>query len=135
MRQPARQLDIAQLTRGVRYTAFPEPCFMKLKLVRGGPWVPAVIWLPCPFIEPIAYEMTPAPEDWCRPTERSRRLRARIGDTEANPYEVWERGRRIDAAEYQWRMALRDWAVDHARAQPEANPRQRVDLASLPSLF
>lgn len=135
MRQPALPLNIAQLTAGRRIISEPEPCFMRLKQVRGGPWIPAIIWLPCPLIEPIPYELTPDPEDWCRPTDRPRVLRARIGDAEASPYEVWERGYKIFQAEYLWRLALREWAVTHAREQPEANPRQRVDLGRLPSLF
>lgn len=135
MRQPKLPLNIAQLTAGRRFIAYPEPCFMKLKQTRKGPWVPAIIWLPCPLIEPILYELTPAPEDWCRPTERARQLRARIGDMEVSPYEVWERGQKITQAEYRWRMALREWAGTHAREQPEANPRRQIDLNLLPSLF
>jgi hypothetical protein len=78
---------------------------------------------------------TPAPEDWCLPTERSRPLRATIGDREANPDDVWTSGRRITAREFYWRMGVQKWAVDHAPRQPEAKPREAVDLKSLPALF
>jgi hypothetical protein len=62
-------------------------------------------------------------------------LRARIGEEEADPFDVWIRGSDIDAREYVWRLGLREWAIVHAPAQPEANPRKPVDLAALPSLF
>jgi hypothetical protein len=134
-RLPALPRDIAQLTAGRRFTAYPEPCFMKMRLKRGGPWVPALIWLPCPFVVPLPAEETPAPEEWCRPHDRSRVLRGRIGERDANPAEVWERGYLISAKEYHWRLGLLQWAARHAPEQPEANPRQRAALERLPSLL
>jgi hypothetical protein len=119
----------------VRFIGHPEPGYYRLKLVRRGPWVPAVIWRPCPLVEPILYEMTPDPEDWCRPTERPRPLRGRIGDREADPFDIWTRARTISAVEYHWRLGLHEWAVDNAPEQPEAQPRRRVDLTDQPSLF
>lgn len=113
----------------------PEPGYFKLRRVRGGPWVPAIIWRPCPLIMPEPLEATPAPEEWCCPTERSRVLRARIGDQEASPDDVWASGRRISPKEYALRLAVRTWALTYAPAQPEANERQPVDLKTLPSLF
>jgi hypothetical protein len=132
--------------KGIRVLGEPEPGYFKLRQARKGPWVPAIIWRPCPLILPepwrsaivgatLLLEETPGPEDWCVPTERARPLRARIGDKEASPFEVWERGREIELAEYSWRLALREWAVAYAPAQPEANPRKSADLAKLPSLF
>jgi hypothetical protein len=71
-------------------------------------------------------------------------LRARIGDDEVDPCETWVRGRTDplvvarqlapDKA-YQYRMARREWAVTYAPAEPEARPRERANLAKLPSLF
>lgn len=119
-----------------RVAIAPEPGYFRLKLVRRGPWVPAIIWRPCPLILPDILEATaPGPEQWCCPAERSRPLRARIGEDEADPFEVWTRGSDIDAREYAMRLARRDWAVRFAPAQPEANPKQPADLAKLPSLF
>lgn len=120
-----------------RIAGYPEPGFFKLKLVRGGPWVPALIWRPCPMIipEPLSIEDTPAPEDWCRPTERSRPLRARVGDRESDPGEVWISGLWITPREYYWRLKLQKWAVESAPAEPEAKPRQAVDLTRAPALF
>jgi hypothetical protein len=143
---PSRHLplDVAQRFAGKSsidrpanlLTSEPEPAYLKLKLRRGGPWVPAIIWRPCPLILPDPLDETaPGPEDWCMPTDRARPLRARIGDDEVSPLEVWGRGPRIDVVEYRWRLALRNWAVNHAPAQPEARPKEPVDLAKLPSLF
>jgi hypothetical protein len=141
-------------------TSEPEPAYLKLKLRRGGVWVPAIIWRPCPMVipEPIE-EYAEPPEYWCYPTESAAPpsqiwsctpelthlveqgptiwsgLRACIGDEEVDPLEVWGRGPRIDVVEYRWRLALRNWAVNHAPAQPEARPKEPVDLAKLPSLF
>jgi hypothetical protein len=134
-RLPTPPLDIAQLQRRPRNLGSPQPGYFRLRLRRGGPWVPALIWLPCPFIVPLPLEETPAPEEWCRPHDRSRVLRGRIGDRDVDPSEVWERGYTIDAKEYHWRLGLAEWATRHAPDQPEANPRQRAALERLPSLF
>jgi hypothetical protein len=126
---------LPQRRRRGMFAGYPEPGFFRMKLVRGGPWVPALIWRPCPIVIPQPLETTPGPEDWCRPLDRSRPLLARIGEREADPFDVWTYGRRIGAAEYHWRLALGKWAQTHAPLDPEANPRARVDLARQPSLF
>jgi hypothetical protein len=119
-----------------RVASEPRPGYFTLKLARRAPLVPAIIWRPCPLILPDPFEATaPGSEQWCEPTERPRALRARIGEDEADPIEVWTRGSDIDAREYVWRLARRDWAVRYAPASPEANPRQKVQLDKLPSLF
>ena len=51
-----------------------------------------------------------------------------IGEMAADPLEVWERGREIDAP------PQREWAATWAPSQPEANPREPVQLGKLPSL-
>ena len=69
------------------------------------------------------------------PTERGRPLRARIGHDEADPAQVWISGSSISAEEFHFLTALHAWAVAHAPHLPEANPRQKIDLGSMPSLF
>lgn len=118
-----------------RFAGYPEPGYFRLRLVKRGPWVPALIWQPCPMVIPVPLELTPAPEDWCRPAERSRPLRATIGTSEANPFEVWISGYFITAQEYLYRLDLQKWATRHAPRQPEAKPKQSVDLTDLPALF
>lgn len=136
MRKPA----LPQPYRRRVFLDRPEPGWFRLKLARRGVWVPALIWQPCPFVEPLeAWGEMPGepPEDWCRPTDPwrgPRVLRARIGDDEADPLEVWSRGYRVGEAEYRWRVALREWARTQP-AEPEAQPRRAVDLSGNPSLF
>jgi hypothetical protein len=119
-----------------RVAAEPQPGYFTLKLARRAVLVPALIWRPCPLILPDRLEATaPGPEQWCEPTERPRALRARIGEEEADPFDVWVRGSDIDAREYAHRMADRNWAVIYAPDSPEANSRKPVNLAAQPSLF
>jgi hypothetical protein len=75
------------------------------------------------------------PEQWCEPIERSRPLRALIGQREVNPAEVWERGDRISAAEYHYRMRLAEWATEFEPTAPEARPREPVDLTKMKAIF
>jgi hypothetical protein len=146
-RQPALKPTIAELRRGGKVAHLPEPGYFRLKRIRGGPWIPALIWAPCPMVlaeprgELVAIgenEFTEPPEYWCRPADPwrgPRWLRATIGDDEVDPLDVWQWGSRITAAEYHHRMALREWAIRHAPQQPEALPRQRVNLTRQPSLL
>lgn len=137
-RLPALRPHIGRVIAGYT-TSLPQPGFFKLRLVRQGPWVPAIIWQPCPMIEPEPLEATSDPADWCHPTDPwrgPRWLRARIGDDEADPLEVWMRGKRITAAEYHHRVALAAWAtVWKPDEAPEANPRAKVDLTKQAALF
>jgi hypothetical protein len=169
-RLPAERPHIGLLLRGVRNPAYAEPGFFVLRQAKNGPLVAAIIWRPCPMVIPEpSEEFTETPEYWCYPTEVAsspsqvwsctpelppqlidqgpttwQGLRARIGDDEADPLEVWARGR-VDPLvvarrlapdkAYQYRMARREWAVTYAPAEPEANPRAAADLSKLPSLF
>jgi|1185.fasta_scaffold1181288_1 hypothetical protein len=137
-RLPAVRPNITQLLAPKRMAGRPEPGFFQLKLVRHGPWVRALIWRPCPLILPkpgLDEHVTPAPEDWCLPTERARPLRATIGEREVDPQEVWERGQRITAKQYHYLAGVNRHAVRHAPTAPEAQPRQPVNLTITPSLF
>lgn len=135
MPRRAHRLTLQRLLTVPRLTGHPAPGFFRVKLVRGGPWVPALIWRPCPMIIPELLADTPAPEDWCLPTDRSRPLRARVGEREADPGEVWISGIAITPREYYWRFDLIKWAVESAPHEPEAKPRQAVDLTRSPALF
>ena len=120
-----------------RFIAYPEPGFFKLRLVKGGPWVPAVLFLPCPWVPPLGAQEVelgaPGPDEWCRPIERSRQLLALIGNRPGDVDKVWTWGERIGANEYAWRMKLADWAT--SAGAPEATPRQPVRLGKIESIF
>ena len=135
MRQPSRHLGC------------PRPGYFLLRLVKGGRLVPARIYRPCPMIEPcrdvmiggIVYpDLEPGevhPDDWCRPCDRSRPLRADIAGEPCDPLRVWEGGAFTTRAEWRYQEDDLDWARAHAPATPQARPTQAIDLGKTPSLF
>jgi hypothetical protein len=100
----------------IRYLGRPEPGFFKLRLRRHGAWVPAIIWRPVPYY-------------------RQHELLAMIGEHEADPYEVWERGARISPAVFAFMIQDSAWAKEHAPDAPEAQPYNPVNLAEMRTLF
>ena len=122
-----------------KYLDVPEVGFFRLRLVTGGPYVPALIYAPCPF----AWEPEHPAEDLGWGVEP---LRAPVGmqrwtmmalanEQEIDPLTVWQRGERIDARGYHQMVAAKRRAEHHAPHEPEANPRERIDLRRQPSLF
>jgi hypothetical protein len=115
-----------------------KPGFYVMRLGRGRPLVPAIIYQPCPMVVPQPQLVDgPDPEDWCRPLDRSPLLRARIDGREVAVDRVWTSRslRPVSAAEYAFRVGmLRRWARQ-SRQMPEARPHRAVDFASLPPLF
>jgi hypothetical protein len=116
----------------------PEPGFYVMRLGRGAPLVPALIYQLCPMVVPEPQLVVgPHPDDWCRPLDRSPLLRARIDGREVAVDRVWTSRslRPVSAAEYAFRVGmLRRWARQ-SRQMPEARPHRAVDFASLPPLF
>ena len=102
----------------------PEPGFFKLKMVRGGAFVPCRIFLPCP-IDP----------EFGHPTDRSRHLAAEIDGADVNVDRVWTSGERIGAAEFQFLSDDAAWCRDHAPAEPRANPKSAVDVRKTQPVF
>ena len=95
----------------------PQPGFFKLRMVRGGPFVSALIYLPC-MIDP----------DFGFPLDRARRLMALIDGKPADPFHVWNYGRMIDEAEYLYLSDLASWTRKYARSAPEARPTEKVNV-------
>lgn len=99
----------------------PEPGYFLLRLVRGGPHVAARIlhddgqWQA--IIDGVA------------------------ADPHADPaqavgvFRIWHGGRRCTQAEYDYRLSLKSWAVAAMPQHPAAQPRQPIDLASLPPVI
>jgi hypothetical protein len=116
----------------------PRPGFYVMRLTRGAPFVPALIYQLCPMVVPQPGAADgPHPDDWCRPLDRSPHYRARIDGKPVAIDRVWTARtlRAISRAEYQFRIGvLRQWARVHPR-MPEARPQLRVNLAALPPLF
>jgi hypothetical protein len=116
----------------VRRIDRPEPGFFKLRLVRGGPFVAAVIFMPCPMV-PADPDIHPG--EWCTPLDRSRHLEARIDGRPAAPDRVWIGGRPIDSREYRYLIEGAAWDRSYAPEAPAANPTRAIDLTQLPPIF
>ena len=106
-----------------RAIASPEPGFFRLKLTKGGPWVPAILYRPCP----IEF----APETF-QAVDRHYRLVAEIDGKLVDVHRVWTSGERITLAEYLYLKADHAWARQYAPHLPEANPGRAIDFDTLP---
>lgn len=104
----------------------PEPGFFKLKLVRGGPWVPAIIWRACPIeFEPETFQAV----------DRCYHLQAEINGKQADVMRVWTARERITMAEYLYLTDDRAWVTQYAPHLPEANPLVPIDFNTLSPPF
>lgn len=104
----------------------PEPGFIRLKMIRGGPWVPAIIWRPCPL------ELSP---ETFQAVDRHYHLVAEIDGKPADVDRVWTSGERITIAEYLFLRADRAWVREYAPHLPEARPEEAIDINKLPAIF
>jgi hypothetical protein len=121
-----------------RVLVCPRPGFYVMRLRRGAPLVPALIYQLCPMVIPQPTTVDgPNPDEWCRPLDRSRRHGALIDGKRVAVDRVWTTRslRPVSPEEYAFRMGpLRRWARAHPQ-MPEARPERSVDLAALPPLF
>jgi hypothetical protein len=112
----------------------PMPGHFALRLGRRHPWTPALIFLPCPMIEPDPYGLdAPPPADWCTPLNRAPNpLRAKIADREVEDpvmvIKVWQGARAVAPREYAFLMARRAWAKKYDQTSYHA---QSPDLTVL----
>lgn len=104
----------------------PEPGFFKMRLIKGGPWVPALIYRPCPL------ELCPETFQWI---DRVYRLEAEIDGMPVDVNRIWTSGRQITAAEYLYMKAHRAWVRQHAQHLPEARPEEAIDINKLAPIF
>ncbi len=100
----------------------PEPGFFELRLVKGGPYVPARIM--CDggmWSAEIDGEQCGAPD--AEPAAA------------AGVYRIWTAGRRITEPEYSYRLSLKAWAIQNDPRHPAARPTEAIDLRTFDSLF
>ena len=104
----------------------PVPGWYRRRLVKGGPWVPVLLFVPCP-LDPHTGE----------PLDRPRHPLCLIADDPADAMEQWSwvAGQPISRAEYLYLMAVRAHAIAHEPEMPEANPRRPIDLLRAPLPF
>jgi len=121
LRQPARApLPPRAIDR-------PEPGFWMIRLVPGGPMVPARIF---------RHTTTHEPGNPDNVMDRPSILYAEILDELVRLDRVWlRRGRPIDEAEHQFQMRDFAHAAYHRPADPKAAPKKRVDLTAVPPVY
>jgi hypothetical protein len=103
----------------------PQCGFFKRKLVHGGPFVPARIWLE-QEIDPDTGELVGDEVMLCE-----------VDGRRCDPVDQWARlwTTPITEAEFLYMEATRQWAAWHSPTDPAANPRQRLDPLLTPIQF
>lgn len=101
----------------------PQCGWFKRRLVKGGPWVPARIWL----YQPIDDETGELCGD--------ERLQCEVAGGMRNPEDEWPWlcGNPISESEFDFLTATADWSRRYAPNEPMANPRQAVDWLKVPT--
>ncbi len=97
----------------------------KRRLVRGGPWVPAAVWL--------HQEIDPETGELLGPEV----LRCEVAGQECDPDDAWSyiAGAPISEQLYKLMHADSAWAKKWAPNDPIANPRERIDPGKMPLPF
>lgn len=123
----------------------PEPGFYRMRLVKGGPWVPVRIWLEdgererCEVCGGAGAVPEQSAEGY---TGRERVcsqcggdgtllvsdqvLRAKVGDQERDPLKIWTFLWDITEEEYNFLLSRARWATAHNPTAPEANPKRPI---------
>ncbi len=102
----------------------PVPGFYRVRMVRGGPFVGARIYRPCP--------VDPSHGDHL---DRWPALCAEIDGESCSVDRVWLFGEPITAGEFEYLRARSRFASNHRPDLPEAEPRKPVDLLTAPLPF
>lgn len=103
----------------------PQCGWFKRRLVRGGPWVAAEIFIE-QRVDALAGDLTD-----------DERLRCKVGGKERNPTDEWTylAANPITEAEFTYLSSLRIWAKDHAPDHPAADDGKPVDFNKIPTPF
>jgi hypothetical protein len=119
-------VELAATMRAKNYRVMnrPEPGLWAIRLARGGAEVAArIFWRDHQAGNPEKKLFLPE-------------LVAEINGQAVELDRVWHtRGRAIDQAEYDFLIADRKWAKEHAPEDPAANPYQPVDLLTVKPPF
>lgn len=111
-------------------TAPNETRYFKVRLVKGGPWVPARVTLIDGDRDPATWELM-----------SDQRLAAEVDGCAVPTDGWWPRGwpwHPIDAAEFRYLTALSDWAKRQASRTPDlpphplSTPHQPIDRTNAP---
>lgn len=105
----------------------PRPGWWMVRMVRGGPEIPAAI---------VVVQTTHEPGDPENVMDRSPMLVGYLAGEQVSPARIpWQYGRQIDRAEYEHQVSLLRWAQDHEPDHPIAQPSARVDWRRAPMPF
>jgi len=101
----------------------PHCGWFKRKLVRGGVFVPARIWV-VQDIDPETGELL-----------SDEQLQCEVNGAFADPEDAWSWicANPITEQEFRFLEASSEWAREHAPHEPMANPQQRVDWIAVPT--
>jgi len=115
----------------------PQQGFYVIRLVKGGPLVPARIWRPCACTVPNGDDAIDpnALHEWRETCDRFPHLRGEIDGKHADLWMVWTSGRPTTEANWRYMTDVSRWARAHAPHEPEAQPRETVNLAAIPPIF
>lgn len=121
-------LRYARQRAGELWTEVPRAGFFKIQLVKGGAWVPAVIFRPCPI------EMqSPRRWQWIDrwPALQAMRDADSFGGLRetCDPEQVWMYGCEIDQAEFRHWLKTRQHIRLHEPNAVDANPYRKIDLS------
>lgn len=108
----------------------PQEGYFRLRLVKGGPFVPASIYRPAPW---------ETHEEWwgvlMRWTDRWPALQAEIFGEDYDIDKVWESGVVIPKSEYDYLRDVHRWAVNNEQDHPLRYPRKPINLKDMESIF
>ena len=131
MRQPTPHVDLygwwmVALGGGDPETTHEPQCgWFKRRLVKGGPWVPARIWMDQP-IDPDTGELC-----------GDETLQCEVAGRWADPEDAWTWlcANPITEQEFRYLTALAEHCARHEPSHPSANPRQPIDHLQTPLHF
>ena len=106
--------------------------FFRIRLVKGGTFVPAIIFQACPAM-PCEWDIEP--DEWFSPLDRSRPLQALVNGQDSDVEKVWIFGQPISQEEYEFMLADSEWCAEFTPNDPKANPYKAVDFTAIPELF
>ena len=106
--------------------------FYKTRLVKNGPYVPAVIYQSCPVM-PCNDDV--ATSEWFSPLERSRPLQALVDGQADDVEKLWVFGEPIEQLEYDFMMKNAEWCRKYAPKDPIAQPYRSMNYNQIPILF
>lgn len=107
------------------FMELPEAGYYKRRYVRGGPWVPARIWI-VEYRDPETNELMSDQEYFCE-----------VGGIPKDVFDEWPSllGRPIPRDEFDFLTSRREWAIEHKPEHPQAAPRETINPHTAPPVF